>query len=221
MTLPLETVEKTGTHFSTQELLVAREKTLNAMEKIAASIQTGMKEEDAIELANQIQKDLGAEKFWHRSYVRFGKNTLKGYGEPSDPGIILKENDIYFLDIGPVWSQYEGDAGATYVKGNDPDMLQCKQDCFKVFELVKDYWKDTHSSGEALYSYAATVAEKMGWTLNMKIDGHRISDFPHHLYSKMGLGEFTEKPSSHLWVLEIQIRHPTREFGGFYEDVLF
>ena len=28
------------------------------------------------------------------------------------------------------------------------------------------------------------------------------------------------RPSSGLWVLEIQIRHPSREFGAFFEDLL-
>ena len=220
MSTPAELIEKTGSEFSIQELLASREKTLQALQKISSSIQPGMTEEDATELANQVQKNLGAEKFWHRSYVRFGKNTLKGYGQPSEKNTVLQPNDIYFLDIGPVFNNHEGDAGATYVVGTDPEMLRCQQDCYKVFELVKDYWKDSHSSGVELYKYASDVAEKLGWNLNLQIDGHRLSDFPHQFYSKMGLSEFTQRPSSNLWVLEIQIRHPEREFGGFYEDVL-
>jgi len=27
-------------------------------------------------------------------------------------------------------------------------------------------------------------------------------------------------PASGLWVLEIQLRHPTRPFGAFFEDLL-
>lgn len=221
MELSPNLVEKTGSDFSVHELLLARDKTLKALEKIATAIQAGMREEDAIEIANRIQKEMGAEKFWHRSYVRFGKNTLKGYGQPSEPNTILQPNDIFFVDIGPVWGSHEGDAGATYITGSDHEMLKCKQDCAKIFDLVKDYWKDTRTSGDALYRYASDIAEKMGWVLNLDVDGHRLSDFPHHLYSKQGLGEFKTNPSPHLWVLEIQIRHPNRDFGGFYEDLLF
>jgi hypothetical protein len=28
------------------------------------------------------------------------------------------------------------------------------------------------------------------------------------------------RPNPNLWVLEIAIRHPVREFGAFYEDLL-
>jgi len=214
-------VEKTGEKFSLSALLEAREKTFAALDRISAAICPGMSEEQASKLAADILKEMGSEKFWHRAYVRFGKNTLKGYGEPSDPGIVLLANDIYFLDIGPVWGGHEGDAGATYVTGNDPDMLKLKKDVVKIFEIVRSYWKDTNATGEGLYQYAAKVAQERGWILNLKIDGHRLSDFPHALYSKVGLGEFLEPPSPHLWVLEIQIRHPEREIGAFYEDILF
>ena len=35
---------------------------------------------------------------------------------PSEPGTILQENDIFFVDIGPVWQKWEGDAGNTHVE---------------------------------------------------------------------------------------------------------
>ena len=52
------------------------------------------------------------------------------------------------------------------------------------------------------------------------IQGHRVSDFPHAIYKAGRLGDFAERPSSGLWILEIQIAHPTRPFGAFHEDLL-
>lgn len=60
----------------------------------------------------------------------------------------------------------------------------------------------------------------MGWRFNHEIKGHRISDFPHAIYRAGDLGDFDMRPTPGLWILEIQIAHPTRPFGAFYEDIL-
>jgi hypothetical protein len=56
--------------------------------------------------------------------------------------------------------------------------------------------------------------------LNLGAPGHRLGDFPHavHKAGKLAVAEF--QPSSGLWVLEIQIRHPELPIGAFYEDLL-
>ena len=215
------TVEKTKADFSLEALMDARSKTYEALDRISKAITIGMREEDATRIATQIMTEMGAEKFWHRTYVRFGTNTLKKYSQASDPGVTLGENDIYYLDIGPVWNGYEGDVGDTYVTGNDPEMHNCAKDCRAIFEAVKTHWKETSATGQALYDYASQIAEKMGWKLNLNVAGHRLSDFPHALYSKLGLDKVDFHPSSHVWVLEIQIQHPSRPFGAFYEDLLY
>ena len=59
-----------------------------------------------------------------------------------------------------------------------------------------------------------------GWRLNLDIKGHRVSDFPHAIYKAGNLGDFADCPNTGLWILEIQIAHPTRDFGAFHEDIL-
>ena len=59
-----------------------------------------------------------------------------------------------------------------------------------------------------------------GWQFNLDIKGHRVSDFPHAIYRAGDLGDFAQCPASGLWILEIQIAHPSRPFGAFYEDLL-
>ena len=58
------------------------------------------------------------------------------------------------------------------------------------------------------------------WVLNLDIKGHRVSDFPHAIYKGGKLGDLADTPNGGLWILEIQIAHPTRAFGAFYEDLL-
>ena len=57
-----------------------------------------------------------------------GPNTTKDFMERSEPGVVLGENDIFFVDIGPIYGDTEGDAGDTFVFGDDPDHLRAKRE---------------------------------------------------------------------------------------------
>ena len=92
-------------------MLFVRARTRKAIHEIAARVSPGMVEEDAVEMAKDLLAGLDMVKGWHDVYVRFGSNTLKTFGAPSDPGVILGENDLFFIDIGPVWKDWEGDGG--------------------------------------------------------------------------------------------------------------
>ena len=81
-------------------------------------------------------------------------------------------------------------------------------------------WRDERLSGPALYDFARGRAEAMGWRLNWEVKGHRVSDFPHAIYKAGALGDFEGVPATGLWILEIQIAHPIRPIGAFYEDLL-
>lgn len=128
--------------------------------------------------------------------------------------------DIFFVDIGPVWQGHEGDAGDTFVVGDDPEMRACAQAARTLWHEVAEQWRSHRTSGQALYAFAAERAAAMGWRLNQDIKGHRVCDFPHAIYKAGNLGDFGLCPSAGLWILEIQIAHPSRPFGAFYEDLL-
>lgn len=212
--------ERTGEHFSPAKLLDARVRTRQALRDIAAAIKPGMREEAAVQLATAMLKERGMRRGWHKILVRFGPNTLKNFSEPSEPDTVLQENDIFFIDIGPVWDGYEGDAGETFVVGSDPEMARCAADAQKVFRIVHDKWRREGLTGGELYAFAAKTAAGMGWELNLKMDGHRLSDFPHNVYHAGTLADAAFRPSANLWVLEIQIRHPQKTYGAFFEDLL-
>lgn len=216
-----DVVERSKPGFSPEHLLDARKLAWEAVQKIHEQIQPGMFEKDAVRLAGKILKDLGAERCWHQTFVRFGANTLKTFNNSQGPSLQLQENDIYYIDIGPVFGEYEGDAGATFVTGTDPEMLKCRDDSKKIFEMGHQFWKQNPCTGKELYQYFKKASDDLGWELLPKIDGHRLSDFSHFEYSKSSLNAVEFIPSPHLWVAEIQIRHKTRDFGAFYEDLLF
>jgi methionyl aminopeptidase len=51
-------------------------------------------------------------------------------------------------------------------------------------------------------------------------DDHRIADFPHAARTRGSIEGFEQTPAPNRWILEIQIRHPSKTFGAFYEDLL-
>lgn len=213
-------LEKVGTAFSRDTMLMVRDKTRAAIHLIASKVQPGMVEEDAVAMAKDILGEQGMLRGWHDVYVRFGTNTTKTFGAPSDPGIVLGENDVFFLDIGPVWQQWEGDGGDTFVTGSDPEMAKAAEDARTLFHLVRKKWKNEGWTGKELYDFADAKAREMGWELNLDLSGHRISDFPHAAVYDGPMATVGFCPSPLLWVLEIHIRHPSRHFGAFFEDML-
>ncbi len=209
-----------GTHYDRAIMAEVRDRTREAVRMIGARIVPGMDENAANAIARRTLRELGLLRGWHGIFVRFGPNTLKFYGAPSDPGVVLGEDDILIVDIGPVWKKWEGDAGDTFVTGSDPEMRRARDDVHKLFGIVRDHWADTGTSGRELYNFAEDEARAMGWELNLELGGHRLGDFPHALVHEGALAEADFIPSPDLWVLEMHIRHPSRRFGAFYEDML-
>jgi Xaa-Pro aminopeptidase len=213
-------IEQTKVDFSVPEIMRARELSWKVLDVMKKRIHVGMTEEEANKLALDVIKELGGEKNWHRPHVRFGENTLLSFRGVSRPGVKLGENDIYFIDIGPVFGNYEGDVGDTYVTGSDPQMKKCAEECRVLFNVLREKWK-AGLSGVELYDFAEKEAQRMGWQLNLEAAGHRVADFPHQLYFKGSLTDADFNPSAHIWILEVQIRHPQKPYGAFYEDLLY
>jgi Xaa-Pro aminopeptidase len=212
--------EAVGARFAPAAMLHARARSFEAVDRIAAAIRPGLSEGDATALAQDILVGMGMERHWHPLIVRFGEGTVLKAGVSSDPARVLGERDIFFVDIGPVWDGHEGDAGDTFTVGDDPQMQACAGAARALWHDVAGRWRDDGLTGQALYAYAAERAQAMGWRLNHEMKGHRVSDFPHAIHKAGKLADFDQRPSSGLWILEIQIAHPTRPIGAFFEDLL-
>jgi Xaa-Pro aminopeptidase len=74
----------------------------------------------------------GISRYWHKRIVRAGRNTLAPYDE-NPPDLIVDEDDIVFLDLGPVFEEWEADVGRTYVIGNDPLKHKLRRDIEEAF----------------------------------------------------------------------------------------
>ena len=212
--------EAVGAPYQLDLMKHAQRMTWQAVERIAQGIRPGMRESEARALGQQVLEALGMQRIWHPTHIRFGANTLKTFKQRSDGDPVLGEDDIYFIDMGVVWEGHEGDAGTTFITGNDPQMIACAAAVKTLFDEVQVHWRTQGVTGIELYDFAAERAREMGWQLNLEIKGHRVSDFPHAIYRAGDLGAFDGQPGEGLWILEIQIAHPELPYGAFHEDLL-
>ena len=212
--------ETHGAGFSLAAMQRAQALTWEGVRQIAAQMKPGMSEQQALALAEQTLQSLGMDRLWHKTLIRFGPETLKIFRALGEPERVLGETDIFFVDIGVVWDGHEGDAGDTFVVGHDPEMAACAEAARTLWHEVAERWRRDGLSGQALYAFAEERAQAAGWRLNLEIRGHRVCDFPHAIYKAGDLGDFELCPSTGLWILEIQIAHPDRPFGAFFEDLL-
>jgi Xaa-Pro dipeptidase len=88
--------------------------------------------------------------------------------DENPPDLTVGEDDILFLDLGPVFEEWEADFGRTFVLGSDPVKLKLRDDIGKAFIEGKEYFK-THPeiTSVELYRHAqknwlATPAGNMG-----------------------------------------------------------
>ncbi|QUN32368.1 M24 family metallopeptidase [Cupriavidus sp. KK10] len=218
--VPASLAERVGPAFTVDGMLLARSKTRQAIAEIAARVTPGMVEEDAVEMAKRVMLDAGLVLSWHPTRVRFGRNTIKPMKLASEPGVILQENDIFFIDIAPRVEAWEGDGGASFVVGQHTEYERCARDAEVLFHEVRNVWKRDRLTGQALYAEADRMAKSMGWELNFDLPGHRVSDFPHATIYTGSLADFEDSPAAMRWILEIHLRDPRKRFGAFFEDML-
>lgn len=216
-----EADETVGEQFQLRLLQDARNKTLEVILVASRQMTPGMSEDEARLLVADIQTRLGAPKSWHPPQIRFGENTTLPFGKKGIEGVRLKENDIFFIDIGPIFEGHEGDVGRAFSIGQDSDMIRCCRDVEIIWHEVRNKWAEKGKTGRELYQFAKIRALMRGWDLCLeKANGHRIADFPHGARMKNSVEELETVPSENRWILEIQIRHSEKPFGAFYEDLL-
>lgn len=177
-------------------------------------------------------RDFGVTAHWHDRVVRAGPNTLCVAGEAA-PDRIVEDDDIVFLDLGPVFGEWEADVGRSYVVGDDPHKTRLVSDLEIIFEAVRArYLADAAMTGAGLYAIALEEAARRGWRFGGRIAGHLVGKFP---YARSPAGRdggrvspANDRPMRDLdtlgrprhWILEIHLVAPDGSFGGFCERLL-
>jgi Xaa-Pro aminopeptidase len=147
---------------------------------------------------------------------------------------VIAPDDTIYLDLGPVFGEWEADIGKTYALGNDPDKTRLVADLPRVFEIVKAHFDTTPDiTGAELFAFAQKSAREAGWDFGNISAGHIVGEFP-HLQRIPGEREFHRIAPANIWrmrgpdangderhwILEIHLVDKARGFGGFYERLL-
>lgn len=213
-------IHNVGEKFDVNKLFEAQEFTKDIVHTVSKKVFEGMTEAQGIELLNLEFKKHGEIKFWHPHKFRIGKNTQCSFKEESDHSVVLKKNDFFFIDVGPILFSHEGDYGETFIFGEQNEALKIKNKCEELFNLGLKHFKENKISGVDLYKYLENKAIELDVKLNMNTLGHRIGDFPHHLYYRGKMAHVEEELLPNLWVLEVQITNREGTIGAFFEDII-
>src|ERR1700722_10844620 len=127
-------------------------------------IRPGITESDLNSEIYALAKEMyGIETYWHKRIVRAGKNTLLPYAE-NPPDLTVGADDILFLDLGPVFEDWEADFGRTFVLGSDPLKHKLRNDIGEAFALGKQHFNETPDITSCeLFRYAQSLAAQFGW----------------------------------------------------------
>ena len=173
----------------------------------------------------------GCRRHWHKRIARAGENTMLIYhDDPEDRRI--GEDDVVYLDFGPVFDAWEADFGRTLV-GADPAKHRLIEDIAGAFRRGKELYRRTSSltAGE-LYDYVASLAVEAGWEFGAPTAGHLIGHFPHERDprdlcrfsvrhgNRTSLREPDAEGRQRHWILEIHFIDRRRRIGGFFEELL-
>ncbi|MGC2163431.1 MAG: M24 family metallopeptidase [Silvibacterium sp.] len=216
-------------------LRVAQNKAERLFREIEARglIRSGVRESQVNEDIYALAKEMyGITTYWHKRIVRAGRNTLAPYAE-NPPDLMIGEDDILFLDLGPVFEEWEADFGRTFVIGSDPAKLKLKNDVGLAFAAGKRYFNENPAiTSSQLFGHAQLLAAQFGWEYGGPIAGHLIGQFPHekiagdkvtfyvHPDSHLLMRSLDEKGQKRHWILEIHFVDREREIGGFFEELL-
>jgi len=217
------------------ELAAAQAKALKLFDAIERDglVRPGVSERQAEdEIGELAAHEFGVAKHWHRRLVRTGPNTLATASD-NPPVREIAEDDVVYVDLGPVFEAWEADIGRSYALGNDPEKQRLVADLPRVFEKVRaHYHRDPGMTGAALYAFAQGAAAEAGWKFGGKIAGHIVSEFAHALIpgdkalnrisplNPAPMNEPDGKGRARHWILEIHLVSPDGTFGGFYERLL-
>lgn len=217
------------------QLIAAEERALQMLAAIEAAgfVAPGRSESTVdADIAALAEREFGVARHWHKRLVRTGLNTLCVFAD-TPPERVIGDDDTVYLDLGPVFEDWEADIGQTYAVGDDPARRALVAALPEVFAEISAHARaDPDITGAALYDFAVNAAERRGYHFGGKIAGHNIGEFPHLTWpgEREQTRIYPDNPTrlsdpDHLgrprhWIIEVHLVAPDRTFGGFYERLL-
>ncbi|GAA5046713.1 M24 family metallopeptidase [Nocardia callitridis] len=216
-------------------LLDAEAKAVSLFDEVIARgiIAPGRSESSVSDAVRDLAVEMfGTQRFWHKRIVRSGVNTLEPFAA-NPPDRTLGEDDICFLDFGPIFAEWEADFGRTYVLGTDPAKLAIRDALEPLWHRGREHFEaDPDITGEQLYDWVVGRARELGWDFTAAIAGHLVGEFPHKQISGTEITSYIAPGSTTPmrradptgrachWILEVHLIDHEGNFGGFFEQLL-
>lgn len=217
-------------------LLHAQQKTIELFNIVEQRglIKAGKPEQQLCDEIVQIAKnEFEVENHWGKKIVRTGINTLVPYAADA-PDILIKEDDILFLDFHPVFDGWEADLGRTYVLGNDPLKLKIMQAVETAWHEANTwYFEQTNLTGAEFFNYTTELAKRYGYEFGNAISGHIVGHYPHeqpndpndlcldvHPENHMDILQLDNNGNNRYWILELHFVDRANGIGAFFEQLL-
>ena len=191
-----------------------------------------LESELSAEIHDLARRRFGLRRHWHRRVVRCGPNTVLTYHD-TPPDRRTTDDDVVYLDFGPLFDEWEADFGRTYVIGQDPLKHKLVADIGAAFARGKRrYNEDPQLTAGGLYDFVCELAKEAGWEFAGPTAGHLIGHFPHETVpgsskrfsirhgNPINLREPDANGVRRHWILEIHFADAARTFGGFCEELL-
>jgi Xaa-Pro dipeptidase len=217
------------------ELCAAQMKAANLFHEVESQglIRPGITESQLNEHIYSLAEEMyGITKYWHKRIVRAGSNTLLPYAD-NPPDRVIADDEILFLDLGPVFEDWEADFGRTFVLGEDARKHKLRRDTEQAFAQGKNYFQLTpDATASGIFDYVVQLAKESGWEFGGAIAGHLIGHFPHERIPDDKVSLYIH-PANHTairsrssdggirhWILEIHFVDRKRQIGAFFEELL-
>jgi Xaa-Pro dipeptidase len=218
-----------------ESLLAAQNKAVALFEEVRDSgmIRAGRLESELTRDIHALARArFGLSRHWHQRIVRSGPNTLLTYHDPLVDRR-MTEDDIVYLDFGPVFDAWEADFGRTYALGSDPVKHRLIANLSEAFARGKALYQRSPSiTAGQMYEFVAATAGEYGWEFGAATAGHLVGHFPHERPpgnstrfsirsgNPTSLREPDDKGEARHWILEIHFVDRSRQIGGFFEELL-
>jgi Xaa-Pro aminopeptidase len=216
-------------------LLEAQEKARNLLRRIEQTeiLKVGVTEQQANDqICELAEREFGVTKHWHKRIVRTGINSVLPY-KANPENLTIEHNDLVYLDLGPVFEDFEGDIGVTYLLGEDSKKKKLVEDLEIIFKQCKEhYLNNPTQTGAEYFDYIVSTCAAAGWDYGNKYAGHIVGEFSHiaiygdlpdyRIWPQNTVPMNTPLPdgNTRYWILEIHLVHPQKKYGGFFEDLL-
>jgi Xaa-Pro aminopeptidase len=231
----LSAFEQVPEEVRVERLLDAQEKASQLFDEIErrVMIRPGVSEQELSgDIHNLAAEMFGVTRYWHRRVVRAGENTLQPFRE-RPPDRVITDHDVVFLDLGPIFEEWEADFGRTFVLSDDPDKNALRDALPRVWQAGRDYF-DSHPdvTGAELFDFVVGVTHAEGFEFGNSLAGHLVGEFPHKKIAGTAVQWYimpgSDKPMRRTdptgrlchWILEVHLVDRGRGFGGFYEQLL-